>query len=90
MILLIKIFKDNQKKPLNIKNDNLTITIDNLKTSIDMYNSLIIITDDINLNLIYIDCLLKLEDNLNSIFIYLRKNKQKHPKEYLKYILKEL
>jgi hypothetical protein len=70
--------------------DNLTITIDNLKTSIDMYNSLIIITDDINLNLIYIDCLLKLEDNLNSIFIYLRKNKQKHPKEYLKYFLNEL
>jgi hypothetical protein len=61
--------------------DNLSITIYNLKTSIDMYNSLIIITDDINLNLIYIDCILKLEDNLNSIFIYLRKNKQKHPKE---------
>ena len=59
---------------------NFQITIENLIKSIDMYKSLIIITDDTNLNLIYIDCLLKLEDKLKFIYKYLNENKQKHLK----------
>ena len=46
----------------------LEMTIDNLINSIDMYKSLIIITDDVNLNLIYIDCILKYEEQLNKLF----------------------
>lgn len=57
---------------------NFEITIENLIKSIDMYKSLIIITDDTNLNLIYIDCILKLEDKLKFIYKYLNENKQKN------------
>lgn len=64
----------------------MDITIDNLIKSIDMYNSLIIITDDINLNLIYIDCLLKIENDLNTLFKIVIENQEKYPDEYNKYI----
>jgi len=63
----------------------LEMTIDNLINSIDMYKSLIIITDDVNLNLIYIDCILKLDEQLNKLFKYLKENPEKYPDEYLKY-----
>lgn len=63
----------------------LEMTIDNLINSIDMYKSLIIITDDVNLNLIYIDCILKYEEQLNKLFKYLKENPEKYPDEYLKY-----
>lgn len=64
----------------------MDITIDNLIKSIDMYNSLIIITDDINLNLIYIDCLLKIENDLNTLFKIVIENQEKYPDEYNKYL----
>lgn len=63
----------------------LEMTIDNLIKSIDMYNSLIIITDDVNLNLVYIDCVIKLDSQLNKLFKYLKENPEKYPDEYLKY-----
>lgn len=56
----------------------IEISIDNLINSIDMFKSLIIITDDTNLNLIYIDCYLKLEDKLKMLFKILIENKQKY------------
>lgn len=63
----------------------MDITIDNLIKSIDMYKSLIIITDDVNLNLIYIECLLKMEDDLKKLLKIVIKNKQKYANEYNKY-----
>lgn len=63
----------------------MDITIDNLIKSIDMYKSLIIITDDINLNLIYIECLLKMEDDLKKLLKIVIENKQKYANEYNKY-----
>lgn len=63
----------------------MDITIDNLIKSIDMYKSLIIITSDVNLNLTYIDCLLKLENDLNTLFKIVIENQEKYPNEYNKY-----
>jgi|LakMenEpi03Aug12_release.lakeMendotaPanAssembly.Ray.scaffolds.fasta_scaffold257088_3 hypothetical protein len=68
-------------------NDNLLeLTIDNLIKSIDIYKNLIIITEDVNINLIYIDCAVKLDNSLKILLKNLEENKDKYPKEYLKYI----
>jgi hypothetical protein len=66
--------------------NSFDLTIDNLIKSINMYETLIIINDDINVNLIYINSLMKMKNEFNKILKYLEENQDKHPEKYLKYL----
>lgn len=52
-------------------------TIDNIIKSIDVYKFLITITNDEKLNMVYIDCLIKLEGNFNDMLKILESNNEK-------------
>jgi hypothetical protein len=66
--------------------NSFDLTIDNLIKSIDMYRSLLNITEDANIKLIYLNSLMKMKNEFNKILNYLEENQDKHPEEYLKYL----